>query len=155
MSIPTRRTMPSSDMLTRAARPMFIRRLAQELVTQMVLPPEHLEHEGIDTIGYILGAAVDELAHACATQISLFASVMLPVHAEQSDSVSYPRDWWQACRERWLPRWWKRRHPVLYQTETITARLDMRDVLRSCLQTPTTEHPSDTVLVAPSVEFVH
>ena len=26
----------------------------------------------------------------------------------------WPRDWWQAFRERWCPRWWLARHPVLY-----------------------------------------
>ena len=26
---------------------------------------------------------------------------------------SWPRDWWQAVRQRWCPRWWLARHPVL------------------------------------------
>lgn len=28
------------------------------------------------------------------------------------EPVEVPRDWWQALRERWLPAWWLRRHPV-------------------------------------------
>lgn len=27
-------------------------------------------------------------------------------------SVSYPDGWWQAFRQRWLPRWWLARYPV-------------------------------------------
>jgi hypothetical protein len=27
----------------------------------------------------------------------------------------YPRDWWQAFRERWFPRWWLSRRPVDYE----------------------------------------
>lgn len=27
----------------------------------------------------------------------------------------WPVDWWQAFRERWLPAWWLRRHPVKYR----------------------------------------
>ena len=28
--------------------------------------------------------------------------------------TQYPRDWWQACRERWLPAFWLERYPVQY-----------------------------------------
>lgn len=28
--------------------------------------------------------------------------------------ISYPSDWWQAFRERWLPKWWLNGHPVDY-----------------------------------------
>ena len=27
---------------------------------------------------------------------------------------SWPKDWWQAVRERWCPQWWLRRYPVQY-----------------------------------------
>ena len=27
----------------------------------------------------------------------------------------WPRDWWQAFRERWLPKWWLAKHPVQYE----------------------------------------
>ncbi len=33
----------------------------------------------------------------------------------------WPKDWWQAFRERWCPRWWLKRHPVQY-TELIIQR---------------------------------
>ena len=28
--------------------------------------------------------------------------------------VKYPADWWQAFKERWFPKWLKRKHPVKY-----------------------------------------
>lgn len=33
----------------------------------------------------------------------------------------YPRDWWQAFRERWFPRWWLRRWPVAYTVVDVDA----------------------------------
>ena len=27
----------------------------------------------------------------------------------------YPKDWWQAVRERWLPKFWLKRWPVVYK----------------------------------------
>lgn len=29
-------------------------------------------------------------------------------------SVEAPSNWWQAFRERWLPKWWLKRHPVRF-----------------------------------------
>ncbi len=34
--------------------------------------------------------------------------------------VSYPADWWQAFKERWFPKWAKRRWPVEYEVRRIT-----------------------------------
>ena len=33
--------------------------------------------------------------------------------------ISYPADWIQAIRARWLPDWWRKRHPVQMITETV------------------------------------
>jgi len=33
-------------------------------------------------------------------------------------SFKWPKDWWQAIRERFLPAWWLERHPVLYHHKT-------------------------------------
>lgn len=27
----------------------------------------------------------------------------------------WPKDWWQAFRDRWFPKWWLKRHPVEYE----------------------------------------
>jgi hypothetical protein len=31
----------------------------------------------------------------------------------------YPVDWWQAVRQRWAPKWWLKRYPVINTTETV------------------------------------
>jgi len=35
-------------------------------------------------------------------------------HKFQHHEVKYPADWWQAVKERWFPRWAKKRWPVVY-----------------------------------------
>ena len=35
--------------------------------------------------------------------------------------VSYPKDWWQAFKERWFTSWMKRRWPVLMTTRRFVA----------------------------------
>ena len=153
MSIPTRADRIPTEVLSRAASPVFVRRLAQELTAHKDIPHEDLLTDRMGVIGHVVGVLTDEIAHSFATRIALFASVMLPVEAEQSDCVTWPRDWWQAFRARWLPAWWKRRHPVLYQTRRLVAHIDMRDVLKACLDRPAGEERDDTVIVAPRAEF--
>ncbi|KKM76749.1 hypothetical protein LCGC14_1377010 [marine sediment metagenome] len=38
------------------------------------------------------------------------------VAGERVSEVRYPRDWWQAVREKFLPKWWLQRFPVQYHT---------------------------------------
>lgn len=45
---------------------------------------------------------------------------------EERADVSYPSDWWQAFRERWLPAWWLRRHPVRVTTRSLAVRGEAR-----------------------------
>lgn len=40
----------------------------------------------------------------------------------QEISCRYPRDWWQAVKERWFPKWALERWPVEYQTTTLQAQ---------------------------------
>ena len=35
----------------------------------------------------------------------------------------WPKDWWQAFRERWLPQWWLRRWPVEYEQVDIDQQI--------------------------------
>lgn len=37
--------------------------------------------------------------------------------------VRYPKDWWQAFKERWFPRWLLKRFPVKYHEEYYEARV--------------------------------
>ncbi len=34
----------------------------------------------------------------------------------------WPKDWWQAFRERWFPHWWLRRWPVQYEELNVEER---------------------------------
>jgi hypothetical protein len=36
------------------------------------------------------------------------------IAGERVKEIKYPLDWWQAFRERWLPKFWLTRHPVRY-----------------------------------------
>jgi hypothetical protein len=45
----------------------------------------------------------------------------------QRHTVSFPRDWWQAVKERWAPRWALRRWPVVYTEKVFDARLAFPD----------------------------
>jgi hypothetical protein len=35
------------------------------------------------------------------------------IWGEELVDVSFPRDWWQAFKDRWFPQWLKRRFPVM------------------------------------------
>lgn len=39
------------------------------------------------------------------------------------EEVRWPKDWWQALRARFAPRWWLKRHPVLWETRRIYAAI--------------------------------
>lgn len=59
--------------------------------------------------------------------VCLLTSIVLGKHEGRIDydapavdvEEKYPEDWWQAFRERWLPRWWLKRYPVVYQTISV------------------------------------
>lgn len=36
--------------------------------------------------------------------------------------ISYPENWWQAFRQRWLPGWWLTNHPVVMANHKIIFR---------------------------------
>lgn len=50
--------------------------------------------------------------------------VVQPMWGETLDKIEvrYPADWWEAFKERWLPRWAKKRWPIRYTVKTMTAR---------------------------------
>jgi hypothetical protein len=47
----------------------------------------------------------------------IVAKVQGYIWSEQLETwdVKYPSDWWQAFKERWAPKWAKKRWPVEYQ----------------------------------------
>lgn len=40
---------------------------------------------------------------------------------ENLETIEYPRDWWEALKERWFPRWAKKRWPVRVKHYEINA----------------------------------
>lgn len=49
--------------------------------------------------------------------------------------VEYPRDWWQAFKERWFPNWWLRRWPAEMTYRTLAA-----DVVYPKIELPRERH---------------
>lgn len=46
------------------------------------------------------------------------------VYSHQVAAVAYPINWWEAFKDRWFPKWLKRRYPVRQK------RIEWRAVLR-------------------------
>ena len=40
----------------------------------------------------------------------------------QHEEISYPRDWWEAFKERWFPKWAKIKWPVQYRKTVMDAK---------------------------------
>ena len=38
--------------------------------------------------------------------------MMLQGLIQPTETISYPADWWQGVKLRWLPKWLKRRYPI-------------------------------------------
>jgi len=84
-----------------------IRFAAQVVVSQSVLRDARLE------VGTLVGR--DLVARLTATVLGR------PTYAEVQKTQQVPRDWWQAVKARWFPRWALRRWPAgfdVVNTET-------------------------------------
>ena len=156
--IPTRTNQLSMEVVARAVQPLFVQCISQEFAAQGLLRDTDLYRAGSEgsswrAVSEVLTVTTERLAHETAARVMLYVSVILPVSAFQEVSVTWPKGWWQAFRLRCFPRWWLRRHPVKYRRESLRASIDMADVLRTCMETPSNGCPTDTVMVRPSVEF--
>ena len=80
--------------------------LNQELVDQFAIEPE-----------------VEFTAHAYFMCDDIVLRIKQAVYGRTMErvEVKYPRDWWEAVKDRWLPEWAKARWPVKYQCHTLTA----------------------------------
>jgi len=76
-----------------------MQRLSREFIDAQVDVEIHPDYFTIIGKGYLWG---EEVAH---------------------EEVSYPKDWWQAFRERWIPKWILGRFPVEYRTVVMDAKL--------------------------------
>ena len=54
--------------------------------------------------------------------------------------VDVPRDWWQAARERWAPKWWLRRHPVKRTRYPVIEQRNMFNVCPHVAKDPQADH---------------
>lgn len=43
--------------------------------------------------------------------------------------IRYPKDWWQAFKERWFPRWLRRKFPVRWTTWSSKASILWPDIV--------------------------
>jgi hypothetical protein len=65
-----------------------------------------------------LSAYVDEVARRMVLQVQSYILAMEKECERVAVTVTVPRDWWEAVRERWIPKWWLKRWPVKYRTVT-------------------------------------
>lgn len=40
---------------------------------------------------------------------------------EKEIECKYPKDWWEAFKERWAPKWFLKRYPIRYNHEVLRA----------------------------------
>lgn len=85
----------------------------------------HLEPEAFLRNHLTVGVLLDQVSQRLVLDMRSF---VLGNKAERVDvEEKWPADWWQAFRERWLPAWWLKRHPVKYRMVSIH-----KDIWRVC-----------------------
>lgn len=52
------------------------------------------------------------------SMVEMFAAEQVKVY-----EIRYPRDWWEALKDRWAPVWFSRRYPVVYRTHVIDIKV--------------------------------
>ena len=68
--------------------------------------------------GYIpVHVLVEQDAHRLAVELRKFIGAVGAEHIDIEES--WPEDWWQAVRARWLPAWWLRRRPVRMRSVSV------------------------------------
>lgn len=62
----------------------------------------------------LMNLRLDQSDHASfmADQLALRLSGYVHAMHEEPIRIEYPRDWWQAFRQRWFPAWWLNKYPV-------------------------------------------
>ena len=93
-------------------------------VSEMLL--EKLQFAAVQHFGPTLAEGLRlrqiDVIEACADEMwcSVRGFILNSTVAEDSREITYPRDWWQAFRARWLPEWWLSRRPVVNTSVTVT-----------------------------------
>jgi len=100
--------MPRQRMEPEHARGVVVKAVLFQ--SRMTMPFEMLREPRIDV----------HIDHMCRHMvIELGKNIMAQELEEQV--VQYPDGWWEACKERWFPLWYKRRYPVRLVRVKLTA----------------------------------
>ena len=104
-----------------------------------------------------ISCPVEVVAREFARRLVFEFSIRVPGKKEKREvsrkkeqrTFAWPRDWWQAFRQRWLPAWWLRRWPVQMHVE-ITVREDVTEIheTRVCPHVHVPEQRSHLYFVA-------
>jgi len=62
---------------------------------------------------YVLRVLAPHERDTYAREVAFQLIRRLPVQNLGRDGVEYPKDWWQAFKDRWFPLWAKKRWPVI------------------------------------------
>lgn len=103
-----------SELRTESDTKVVLQRI--ELGAREVLSREELH----GAAGTLRARIIDDCGRRLAIQLKTH---ILGIEGEQiTVSKQWPRDWWQAVRERFMPQWWLLRHPVVYDEINIDER---------------------------------
>lgn len=92
--------------------------------------PVRVRHETLEKIRFTLKeimlksfveAQVDIESHGFWDHVVIELTGTIWGQKLKRHEVKYPRDWWQAVKARWFPRWARRRWPVIYEVKGFEA----------------------------------
>jgi len=106
-----------------------VSRAKQVFAAAIKIPDVELVRMVVDESGFE-AIAIDRLVEKMVYEISMLVSTYPIQTITQERTVSWPDGWWQALRERVLPRKWLNKHPVLRQRAKLTCRLDLSSIYK-------------------------
>jgi hypothetical protein len=79
---------------------------------------------------------VDVIARDFARDVVMEFSARMPGKKEKRETsrekerrtFAWPRDWWQAFRQRWMPAWWLKRWPVQMHVEEVVVSENVTEI---------------------------
>ncbi len=72
----------------------------------------------------LLGTSVKVIQDVLYNQVRVAVRGFVWAESEsvQRTEIKYPRDWWQAFKERWFPKWLLEKYPVDYHHITVDVK---------------------------------
>ena len=83
-----------------------------------------------------LDTATDEVINEVTGEFEITLHGFVWGERVQQTIVQYPRDWWQALKERWMPKRWRARWPIVYTIKVFTVDATYPDFKPSMTQYP-------------------